>query len=133
MKSEWKIKNFRGVFMKDELPPKPRQNECGVINLENSNERGSHWVCYFKKGDSAVYFDSYSDAKPPIELVRYLGKTKIQYNKNIEPSQNFTDPAICGHLSLYVLKRLSEGHQFGDITNFDIFNYKKKLSVNINE
>ena len=27
-----KIKNFRGVFVRDELPKKPRKKECGIVN-----------------------------------------------------------------------------------------------------
>ena len=26
-----KIKNFRGVFVRDELPKKPRKKECGIV------------------------------------------------------------------------------------------------------
>jgi hypothetical protein len=38
-----KIKNFRGVVMKDELEKlNPLTNECFIINLENSNQNGSH-------------------------------------------------------------------------------------------
>jgi hypothetical protein len=30
-----KIKNFRGVFMKEALPQKINKIECGIINLKN--------------------------------------------------------------------------------------------------
>jgi len=43
-----KIKDFRGVFMKEELPLKVKKTECGVINLQNTNEEGSHWTAYYK-------------------------------------------------------------------------------------
>ena len=36
------------MFMKDELPQKINNIECGLINLQNSNENGSHWVAYYK-------------------------------------------------------------------------------------
>ena len=32
--------------MKDELLQKINNIECGIINLENSNESGSQWVAY---------------------------------------------------------------------------------------
>jgi hypothetical protein len=41
-----KIPFFRGVFMRDELPLKIWKNESGIINLDNSNGPGTHWVCY---------------------------------------------------------------------------------------
>src|SRR5438477_11893041 len=66
------IKNFRGVMMKDELVEnKVKRSECGVINLEDSDEVGSHWTCYFKKGKSKYYFDSYG-LDPPNEMIEYL-------------------------------------------------------------
>ena len=34
------IPNFRGVFLRDELPKKPRRNECGILNLDDSNGEG---------------------------------------------------------------------------------------------
>ena len=29
---ELNIANFRGVYMRDELPEKPRKKECGIVN-----------------------------------------------------------------------------------------------------
>jgi hypothetical protein len=38
---ELKIKNFRGVFMRDELQAKT-DNECLVINTDHSQNKGTH-------------------------------------------------------------------------------------------
>ena len=38
------IPNFRGVFMRDELPKIPWLQECGIVNFNTSSEPGSH--CY---------------------------------------------------------------------------------------
>jgi hypothetical protein len=54
-----KIKHFRGVFMKDELPQKNKKTACGIINLEDSDKIGSHWVAYYTNNDKKYYFDSY--------------------------------------------------------------------------
>src|SRR5271156_4165350 len=66
-----KIKYFRGVFMDDELPTKIKANESGIVNLQDSDEQGSHWVCYFKKGKLKYYFDSYG-LDPSNEVLNYL-------------------------------------------------------------
>ncbi|KAL4148057.1 hypothetical protein QTP88_002361 [Uroleucon formosanum] len=42
------IKTFRGCFMINELPIKSWVNECGVLNLNNSTQNGSHWVAWKK-------------------------------------------------------------------------------------
>ena len=46
--NELKISNFRGVFMRDTLPSKVNDNECGILNLDISKNNGTHWVCYYK-------------------------------------------------------------------------------------
>ena len=40
------IKYFRGVFSKDVLPTQIKNKECGIINLDNHNRPGTHWVAY---------------------------------------------------------------------------------------
>lgn len=65
------IKNFRGVFVRDELPVKPGENECGILNLDDSDGKGTHWVFWYKTGNVKIYFDSYG-LPPPVELISYL-------------------------------------------------------------
>ena len=75
------ISNFRGVFMRDELPKFPRLQECGIVNFNTSSEPGSHWVAYYKNGRNRIYFDSYGQAVLQ-EISDYL-KTKSE-KKNDE-------------------------------------------------
>lgn len=102
-----KIKNFRGVFLRDELYKSPKKKECGIINLADSEDsEGTHWVCYFNK----YYFDSYG-LPPPLELIDYL-KEPIDHNiYKIQP----INTVVCGHLCLYVLAKLNSGYDFNDI------------------
>ena len=37
-----KLKNFRGIFMRDALPLKLHKTECGIVNLNTSSEVGSY-------------------------------------------------------------------------------------------
>ena len=55
---ELKILHFRGVFMRDTLPQYPYIVECGIVNLNTSNQAGSHWVCYYRNKSDRIYFDS---------------------------------------------------------------------------
>lgn len=92
--------------MKDELPSKPIKYECGIINLNNSNQSGSHWYAWNKHDDFSFYFDPFGDAEPPIELVTYLGKENLWYNE--ERYQQYDDPPICGHLCVLFLANCSK-------------------------
>ena len=40
------IKYFRDIYSRDILPEKIHRLETGIINLDDSIGRGSHWVCY---------------------------------------------------------------------------------------
>jgi len=51
------LKNFRGVFLRDSLPKKPKRNECAIMNLDDTSGNGTHWVAWFKRGNDKFYFD----------------------------------------------------------------------------
>ena len=109
---ELKISNFRGVFLRNTLPKRPKKNECGILNLDDTSGNGTHWVAWYKNGKIKYYFDSFG-VQPPMELITYL-KSPIHYNtEEIQPR----DQVFCGHLCLYVLKHLSDGERFQDVIN----------------
>lgn len=95
------IPHFRGVFMRDTLPRRPNKNESAIVNLDISDNPGTHWVAYIKNGNEVQYFDSFGDLKPPKEVVSYFGShVKITYNS--EPYQIYNQ-WNCGHLCLRFL------------------------------
>lgn len=93
--------------MRDKLPKFPKLVECAIVNLDNSNNEGTHWVAYVKNKQYCEYFDSFGDLKPPIELIKYLKCKDILYN--YIKYQNF-DTVNCGHLCLKYLKRYWKKH-----------------------
>lgn len=92
---------FRGVFMRDCLPKHPKVKECGIINLDESKNEGTHWVAYAKDKKYCEYFNSFGDITPPLELITYLRKYDISYN--YDQFQKF-NTENCGHLCLKYLK-----------------------------
>ena len=98
-----KIKIFRGVYCRNELPSKPKVNECGKIDLDSSDNKGSHWVCYFKKGKTKIYCDSYGLISPQ-EVVNYLKQPIYYQSEQIQP----LNTTCCGHICLYILNELSK-------------------------
>ncbi len=114
---------FRGVFSKDTLPKKINPSENGVVNLADSDDPGTHWVCYYNRSDLdyVLYFDSYG-LPPPQEIEKYLktsGK-QIQYNTG-EIQQLST--VLCGTYCIYVIKELNRGRDYYEVLydNFDPF------------
>ena len=102
---------LRGVFMRDSLPNSPYENENGIVNFNKSSESGTHWVCYHKKGDCKIYFDSYGGVV--LQEVRNYLKSPIYRNTDIVQGNT----PFCGHLCLYVLKSLNNGNTFRDTLN----------------
>lgn len=101
------IHNFRGVYMRDQLPTSPRECESAVINLDSSHGLGTHYVAYVKRKSKVWYFDSYGDLPPPFELIRYFGSSaNIIYNKNRVQKLN---TRMCGRLCLIFLYKTQTG------------------------
>lgn len=87
--------------MRNNLPTnKPWKYESAIINLDDKDGPGTHWVAYKKRNNKAIYFDSFGDLQPPKELIKYLDVGSIEYN--YQRFQNY-DTVICGHLCLKFL------------------------------
>ena len=105
--------------MKDCLPKKCHRKECGVVNLESSEDLGSHWIGYYRSNSDRYYFDSYGES-PPSEIIDYL-KTETEIEKGLATIKQSAvtvqkdNTAECGSLCLYVLHGLSIGQKFEDI------------------
>lgn len=100
------IPYFRGVFCRDQFKNlKKRRIEAVVGNLNLLSEIGSHWVAYYKINNIVLYFDSYGDLMPPIELIKYFGK-KCQIYYYYKQIQKFGQ-TNCGQLSLQFLLEIA--------------------------
>ena len=57
-------KNCIGTYSKDNVPVL-KNNQSTIMNLQDSNQDGSHWTCYRKRNDKIFYFESYGVAYIP--------------------------------------------------------------------
>ena len=103
---------LRGIFMRDSLPSEPFENEQGIVNFNKLSEKGSHWCCYLKRGNSKWYFDSMGG----VVLQEVRDYLTGQIYRNTDIVQPIGTP-ICGHLCLYVLKSFDRGMSFRDTLN----------------
>ena len=73
------LKNFNifsGVYSKDQIPL-IKNNKSLIFNLQNSDQKGSHWVSLSRKNNNIFIFDSFGIGDIPNELY------KIYKNYNI--------------------------------------------------
>ena len=94
------------VVMNDEARSINLHDNVGVIiNLQNSDKSGSHWVLCVRVDGVNYYFDSYA-CPPSDDVLKMLKRDKddcIQYNDT--QIQGF-DESFCGIACLYVLHEL---------------------------
>ena len=123
------IPHFSPVRMRDEFHGKSKNREMGILNLSPSSMTGSHWCAYYKNGKERYYFDSYGET-PPVELIEYLKTDREILDNSPVIVRNFVTvqhdrSSECGALSLFVLKKLSQGVPFTDIIDYLEKRYRK--------
>jgi len=102
---------YRNSVCKDELKQmKPNEKETIIINLNDSDQKGSHFVLCYKDGEKKYFVSSFGDL-PPQEVIDYLGENIYTTDLQI---QNF-DETTCGLYSLLISYLLNENIPFEDI------------------
>ena len=79
------IKHFRDIYSRKDLPKKIKK-ECGIINLDDNQGPGTHWVCYRNIDSFVEFFDSFGLIIPH-EVYQYLitsGKKLIYSQDEIQ-------------------------------------------------
>ena len=88
-------------------------NESLVLNIDHSDNEGTHWTCLFVKNGASYYFDSFG-FPPPLEVINYCKTGERFYNTfRVQKS----DEVICGHYCIYMLLKLSKGFKFYHVLN----------------
>ena len=95
---EFKIPNFKGCFMRDDLPSSLLKNECEILNLHVSSGNGTDWTTWIKNKNICFYVNAFG-LKPPIEFYKYM---KCDVYHSTYQVQRLGD-VICGHLCVLVL------------------------------
>lgn len=101
------IKHYVGVYMDDEYDAQIRDNECGIVNYQDSDEDGSHWVAYYTRDDLryCCYFDSLG-FDPTQGMKKYLLSSGKRVLMN--PHELQKDSWSCGLYSVDFLRRMDK-------------------------
>jgi hypothetical protein len=110
---------LNAVCPKDELKTYELKSGLYIVNLENSNQGGSHWVAliiYSKNNQlHAFYCDSFG-VLPPTEIedfVRPLHKKLPYNNRQIQPFNS----SYCGYYGLSLAYTLENSRTSNNIIN----------------
>ena len=115
---EWvkklKIKYLRGIYSRDGLPSKIKK-ECGIINLDDKQGPGTHWVCYRNINSVVEYFDPFGLIMPN-EALKYFNTSRRKGSTSgkrviysIDEIQN-RNSVLCGNWCLYYLIERQKGN-----------------------
>ena len=66
-------KSYLNTFSKDELD-KIENNKFLIFNLQNSNEKGSHWIAFSRKDNNIFIFDSFATGYIPKNIFEIYKK-----------------------------------------------------------
>eukprot|EP00732_Lithocolla_globosa_P000595 Lithocolla_globosa_v1_NODE_204_length_5187_cov_37.604053.p4 type:complete len:123 gc:universal NODE_204_length_5187_cov_37.604053:1268-900(-) len=95
------------------LPSDPKKLYGMIINLDKSDNPGTHWVAGFKRGKQAYYYDSFG-VQPDdrtIKALRNPGDPPIKYNTGMHQK---IESNRCGYFVKKWLTNMFERTSFYD-------------------
>ena len=111
------------MYSRNNLPNKIKKGAY-VINLDEYENTGTHWVALFVKPKYMVYFDSFDIEHIPKEINKFINN-----NNNIE-SNIFRiqahDSIMCGYFCIEFINYMLKGKTLLDYTNLFYPNDFKK-------
>ena len=80
------ISHLRGIYSRNGLLKKIRK-ECGIINLDDVQGPGTHWVCYRNIDNVVEYFDPFG-LMMPNEALKYFHTSGKRIVYSMDEIQN---------------------------------------------
>ena len=117
---------FNGVYSRNNLPNKIKKGAY-IINLDEYENTGTHWVSLFVKANKVIDFDSFGIEHIPKEINKFINN-----NNNIESNifriQAY-DSIMCGYFCIEFINYMLKGKTL-DYTNlFSPNDFKKNDQV----
>ena len=106
------LRHFRGIFSRDNLPQKIKK-EIGIINLDDTQGPGTHWVCYRNLDSIVEYFDPFGLIMPN-EALKYFRSSGKHIVYSLDEIQN-RNTVLCGYWCLYYLFERQNGKSILDV------------------
>lgn len=101
-------KRFKGVFAFDKTPRRLKKGSMMIVNLDNSNEPGSHWIALCNDKRVLIY-DSFGRKKKEITPKHLVRSAKVT-EKDKEQSEKETNCGARCIAFLSVFDKLGYNH-----------------------
>ena len=93
---------FNDVYSGDNLPKTIKNGEY-VINLDEYEDVGTHWIALYVKNNEVIYFDSFGVEHVPKEIRKIFGHKGIKTNIFRIKADN---SIMCGYFRIFFLLNL---------------------------
>ena len=110
--------SFYGVYSRDNLP-KIIKKGAYVINLDEYENTGTHWIALFVKSNKVIYFDSFSIEHIPKEINKCIGNGQSSsakaHNKKIKANIfriQTCDSILYGYFCIEFINYMLKGKNF---------------------
>ena len=101
---------FNGVYSRNNLPKKIK-DEAYVINLDEYEDVGTHWIALFCNKSEIVYFDSFGVEHVPKEIKEFVGNKNIIANIFRVQANN---SVMCGYFCIGFIDFMIAGKKLTD-------------------
>ena len=123
------------MYSRNDLPSKIKKGAY-VINLDEYENTGTHWVALLVKPKYAVYFDSFGIEHIPKEINKFIRSKELghAFGNNYIKSNIFRiqayDSIMCGYFCIECINYMLKGKTLLDYTNlFSPNDFKKNDQV----
>ena len=116
---------FNGIYSRNNLPDKIKKGAY-LINLDEYENTGTHWIALFVKPKEAIYFDSFGIEHIPKEINKFI---RNYIKSNIFRLQAY-DSIMCGYYCVEFINYKLKGKKLLDYTNlFSPNDFKKNDQI----
>ena len=127
---------FNAVYSRDNLPRITKKGAY-VINLDEYEDAGAHWIALFIKTNEVIYFDSFGIEHIPKEINKFIRSKKlgsaVGNNKKIKANifriQAY-DSIMCEYFCIEFINYMLKGKTLLDYTNlFSPNDFKRTIEL----
>ena len=116
---------FNGVYSRNNLP-KTIKKGAYVINLDEYENTGTHWIALFVKPIYTFSFDSFGIEHIPKEINKFI---RNAIKSNIFRLEAY-DSIMCGYYCIEFINYMLKGKTLSDYTNlFSPNDFKKNVQI----
>ena len=134
---------FNGVYSRNNLPNKIKKGTY-IINLDEYENTGTHWVSLFVKINEAIYFDSFGIEHVPKEINKFIRSKELGHAVRNDTTKlsaiacmkcnmfriQAYDSIMCGYFCIEFINYMLKGKTLLDYTNlFSPNDFKKNNRV----